>query len=64
MYEGMCFSAFYKLYRDLTVSSAAERVLCCLETFTLRDFSTSETQCFLQTLEAPADFTTLVPSIK
>ncbi len=28
----MCLSAFYKLYLDLTVSSATEIVLCYLET--------------------------------
>lgn len=39
MYEGMCFSAFYKLHLHLTVSSTAERVLSCLESLVCGVFS-------------------------
>ena len=32
MYEGKCLSAFYKMYRNSSVSTTSWIVLCCLET--------------------------------
>ena len=62
----MCLRAFYLLHPILTVSSATEKVLCCLEALACGIFSllnlpmpAGRRTCFLQTLEAPADFTIL-----
>lgn len=63
MYEGMCLRAFYKLYQDSTVSLPPRKV-CAVWRPHLAGFFHFRAQCFLQTLEAPADFTTLVLSIK
>lgn len=59
----MFLRAFYKQYLKLTVKSAVDRVLHPLETVACGIFYFI-TQCFLQTLEAPVDFITLVISIK
>lgn len=59
----MCLRAFYMLYLDLTVKSAAEKVLWYLETLVCGIFSLQNAVLFT-TLEAPTDFTTLVLSIK
>jgi hypothetical protein len=59
----MCIRAFYNLNRNLTVKSAPEIVLCCLEASACGIFSLHNV-VLSTNLEAPADFTILVLSIK
>ncbi len=55
----MYLCAFYNLYLDLTVSQLP-RKFCAVWKLQVAGFFTFRTHCFLQTLEAPADFTILV----
>lgn len=63
MYEACAYLHSIKLHWNLTVSSATEKI-CDIWRLPLAGFFHFRMHCFLQTLEAPADFTILVLSTK
>jgi hypothetical protein len=61
--KGMCLSAFYKQHLNSTVSLPPKKD-CAFWILQFAGAFHFRSHCFLQTLEAPADFTILVLSTK